>query len=402
LFYYKNGGYLEYSSFTPSDNLNFRPGIAYWIISKNPLDLTLQNVSETPAIQWTTPTTASVVNYAISLRPGWNMIGNPFSYPVLWSQIMNSTGVDSSYLQAPVVYNVGLKTYGYDQDTLQTWRGYFIYNWKPSSVTLLVPPMPALAKASRPRTLAKQEFILELRGTSVESGVQTGKMLVGMLRSAEDGNDRMDYLEAPPIEEKLRLSAVDSKGNRYAGNFRAISDAGASWDLELTPTEKDEHVVLKLDGLDRLTSGFKAWVLDLDRECALTLSDGCVETAAPKNGKALHLRLLVGTDEYAEAARQGLPLEPYRFALRPNYPNPFNPETRIAYTLEIKGRVSVVVFDGLGRKIRTLASDVQGAGGHEAVWNGLDDSGRPVPSGVYICRVRAGEFATSRKMALIR
>lgn len=409
LFYYNNGNYLEYPRFTAADNLNFRPGIAFWLISREPLNLDLRNVSETPAIQrtGTEPTDWTTVNYRITLRPGWNMIGNPFAYDIDWSRIIAATGAPSTSLQAPVVYNVrwedyGLDPYAYNQTVLEPWRGYFVYNRTTAPIVLQVPPMSGTPKASPPRRMDRQEFILELSAAGVESKLRSGKTRVGMLRTAEDGADPEDYLEAPPIGERLILSAMDGKGNRYAGNFKPVSAEGAAWEINLKPVEKDRRVTIRVDGMSGLPAGFKTWLLDTDSECCLDLKDGAAEADVPKDGTGLHLKLIVGTEEYAESAGRGLPLEPYRFGLKPNYPNPFNPETRIEYSLERKGRVSVDVFDGLGRKIRTLESGVQGAGVHEAVWNGRDDSGRPVPSGVYVCRVRAGAFATSRKMALIR
>ncbi|MDM7924491.1 MAG: two-component regulator propeller domain-containing protein [bacterium] len=409
LFYYKNGNYLEYPNFRAVDSLSFKPGIAYWLIAREALNLTLRNVSETPAIQrtGTGPTDWTTVNYRITLRPGWNMIGNPFAYSINWSRIIAATGAPSTSLQAPVVYNVrwedyGLDPYAYNQTVLEPWRGYFVYNRTTAPIVLQVPPMPGTPKASPPRRMDRQEFILELSASGVESKLRSGKTRVGMLRTAEDGMDPEDYLEAPPIGERLILSATDAKGNRYAGNFMAVSGEGGSWDIELKPSDRDRRVTVKIGGLDGLPAGFKTWLIDTDSECCLDLKDGAAEADVPKDGTGLHLKLIVGTEEYAESAGRGLPLEPYKFGLKSNYPNPFNPETRIEYSLERKSRVSVDVFDGLGRKIRTLESGVLGAGVHEAVWNGRDDSGRPVPSGVYVCRVRAGAFATSRKMALIR
>ncbi len=404
LFYYKAGRYLEYPEFTPADSLTFKPGIAYWLIAREALDLTLRDVSETPAIQrtGTGPTDWTTLNYRITLRPGWNMIGNPFAYEITWSRILSATGVPSTSLQAPVVYYPGEGLYNYSQTVLVPWRGYFVYNRTTAPIVLQVPPMAGTPKASPPRRMDRQEFVLDLSGAGVESKLRSGKTRVGMLRTAEDGADPEDYLEAPPIGERLILSVTDTKGNRYAGNFMAVSEQGAAWDIDLKPSAKDKRVVIQIDGMAGLPAGFKTWLLDTDRECCLDLNDGGAEADVPKDGSGLHLKLIVGTEEFAESAGRGLPLEPYQFDLKPNYPNPFNPETRIEYSLEHKGRVSVDVFDGLGRKIRTLESGVLGAGVHEAVWNGRDDSGRPVPSGVYVCRVRAGAFATSRKMALIR
>jgi len=84
------------------------------------------------------------------------------------------------------------------------------------------------------------------------------------------------------------------------------------------------------------------------------------------------------------------------------WPNPFNPQTTIAYTMEEGGFAEIIVFDVLGRRVRTLVSGFVPAGNHEVAWNGRDDSGRPVASGVYLYFFRTGNFAETRKMVLLK
>jgi hypothetical protein len=90
------------------------------------------------------------------------------------------------------------------------------------------------------------------------------------------------------------------------------------------------------------------------------------------------------------------------FALRQNYPNPFNPSTTIEYSLAKTGPVDIAIFDVNGRKVRTLAGGIERQGTHKAVWNGKNDRGMPVASGVYFYRLTAGEFTQIRKMILLR
>ncbi|RMG60970.1 MAG: T9SS C-terminal target domain-containing protein [Calditrichaeota bacterium] len=93
---------------------------------------------------------------------------------------------------------------------------------------------------------------------------------------------------------------------------------------------------------------------------------------------------------------------PERFQLAQNYPNPFNPETVIAYSLPVASAVKLVVYDALGREIRTLVQQNQPAGQYRVRWDGRDEQGRPVPSGVYFYRLQAGRFSASRKMLLLK
>ncbi len=89
-------------------------------------------------------------------------------------------------------------------------------------------------------------------------------------------------------------------------------------------------------------------------------------------------------------------------ALTGNAPNPFNPSTTISFSLAERRETSLVVYDALGRTVRTLANGPLPAGKHTIRWDGRDDTGRMVSSGVYICRMRAGAFEKSIKMTFMR
>ena len=90
-------------------------------------------------------------------------------------------------------------------------------------------------------------------------------------------------------------------------------------------------------------------------------------------------------------------------ALYQNYPNPFNPQTRITQVSgEHAGGVELAIYDVLGRRIRTLVVTEQGLGRHEAVWDDRDEGRMPVGSGVYVYRLRAGDFRVTRRMLLVR
>jgi subtilisin family serine protease len=103
----------------------------------------------------------------------------------------------------------------------------------------------------------------------------------------------------------------------------------------------------------------------------------------------------------ASAVADGRPAVPL-LTVRQNYPNPFNPITTIRFDLARRTGVRVEVFDISGRKVRTLARREFGAGAHEAVWNGTDDRGAPVSSGVYVYRVSAGTEIRSGTMVLLK
>ena len=95
-------------------------------------------------------------------------------------------------------------------------------------------------------------------------------------------------------------------------------------------------------------------------------------------------------------------LLPYKFELSQNYPNPFNPVTTIEYSLPRRSHVTVEIHNVLGQKVRTLVAGIQNAGYQSIQWDGRDDKGNVLPSGVYIYRLEAGKSSQSNKMLLIR
>jgi hypothetical protein len=85
-----------------------------------------------------------------------------------------------------------------------------------------------------------------------------------------------------------------------------------------------------------------------------------------------------------------------------NYPNPFNPRTRIAFALPTSEHVRLSIYDTTGRLVRTLADRSFGAGPHELPWDGTNDAGEPVGSGIYFYRLEAGARSHDDKMVLMK
>jgi hypothetical protein len=93
---------------------------------------------------------------------------------------------------------------------------------------------------------------------------------------------------------------------------------------------------------------------------------------------------------------------PAEFELRQNYPNPFNPETIIEYSLPSEEFVNLSVYNSLGQHVTTLVNWRESAGWHSVRWNGTDDEGLPVPSGIYLYVIRSLNMAEKRKMVLLK
>ncbi|NQU67234.1 MAG: T9SS type A sorting domain-containing protein [Candidatus Marinimicrobia bacterium] len=96
------------------------------------------------------------------------------------------------------------------------------------------------------------------------------------------------------------------------------------------------------------------------------------------------------------------PLLPKDYSLRQNYPNPFNPTTTISYDLPVQTMVTLTVYDIKGRTITTLTDSHQLPGAYSIQWGGTDDSGIPMSTGLYLCRLQAGDHNKTIKMLLLK
>ncbi len=123
---------------------------------------------------------------------------------------------------------------------------------------------------------------------------------------------------------------------------------------------------------------------------------------APTIGKILNFSTPYATGTPLEAVFStsgiaGHPVKPEMFALSQNYPNPFNPSTMLRYQVPITAKVSLKVFDVLGKEIARLVDEEKSAGSYEVEFNASN-----LPSGVYFCQFRAGTFAASMKLLLLK
>ncbi|MCL2065384.1 MAG: T9SS type A sorting domain-containing protein [Candidatus Cloacimonetes bacterium] len=92
----------------------------------------------------------------------------------------------------------------------------------------------------------------------------------------------------------------------------------------------------------------------------------------------------------------------FRTILHSNYPNPFNPETTISFSVAVESHVSIVIFNIRGQKARTLVNSNHSAGNHSVVWNGKDENGQDVGSGIYFYQMQTNDYVTTRKMVLMK
>lgn len=170
------------------------------------------------------------------------------------------------------------------------------------------------------------------------------------------------------------------------------NDGGSNW-TEILQDTGSMNVYWKSQELDLFDFFAQPGQVQLKFEA----KDGSVPTLVEGAVDDLMIHAILGGTGVDDEFTIGVPLR-----LEQNMPNPFNPRTEISFALENSGRVDLKVFDVNGRLVKTLIADQMNAGNHQVVWEGRDQNGRPVGSGVYFYRLSAGGEVKSRSMVLIK
>ena len=114
-------------------------------------------------------------------------------------------------------------------------------------------------------------------------------------------------------------------------------------------------------------------------------------------------QLLYGNEAEVEQALDDILTSiPREFSLGDNYPNPFNPSTNIPFAISSPDNASLIIYDITGRQVRSILNQFLGVGYHSGIWDGRNDSGNLVSSGVYYYELRTSAFRNFKKMIFIK
>ncbi len=176
------------------------------------------------------------------------------------------------------------------------------------------------------------------------------------------------------------------------------SKPGGVWDPLAGRTPSDQRTILS-SGPFTLAAGDTqdVWYVMLGAQAATSL----IAVDSLKVRAAL-IRNMFGLDPITSIKSPGTHGVPKDFVLHRNSPNPFNPSTTIRYELKSDVPVTLKIFNTLGHEVRTLVDGVMPRGIHEAVWDGRNEAGQAVSSGVYLYQMRVGQTMETLKMTLLK
>jgi len=167
----------------------------------------------------------------------------------------------------------------------------------------------------------------------------------------------------------------------------------------LDPASWTPNILYEGTASDQGSFALEAPAVDLDGDGKLEVVASFLE-AVPPDGKWFRVFEWTGETEVEEyTIAVDVPRE---FKLAQNYPNPFNAQTTIEYTVSRPGHVSLKVFNATGQLVRTLVDDYRSINRYAVTWDGTDQNGQPVASGIYFYQLKTAEFAESKKMSLLK
>ncbi len=225
---------------------------------------------------------------------------------------------------------------------------------------------------------------------------------------------------APPATETMESSAIHGVGNYF--DIQTSGDIEWPVKIKIYYTKDDlENANVgenELKGLYYWNSTKQKWILysnsgedDLERGHSSTGVD-TTNVSVNENefegfvwAEAYHLTAMcIGTsvDSTLLDIDQENDNKINNFHLSQNHPNPFNPITKIEYSIPRTMYISLTIFNPLGQKVRTLINQKQTPGQHTVVWDGKDDNGRNVASGIYLYRLKTKDFVQTKKMILLK
>ncbi len=252
----------------------------------------------------------------------------------------------------------------------------------------------------------------------------TGSQYLGKIFRSMDGGEHWSDASSGIEKNRNYVYALTfhpaSSSTIYAGCREGIfrsTDGGSNWNnlnakfynvcaiIFNMDSPKTIYAATSYDGIYTSTDEGLEWskmndgLTTMEIEC-LALDPLNKLLYAGTNGAGL-FRYDISTSVEPIISDQKLPAQ---FALKPNFPNPFNPKTIIVYEVPVDNTspISLKIYNVSGQIVKTLVNGNQQAGQFTMSWNGCDDLGLPVSSGVYLCVLKAGSYSCSRKITVLR
>jgi hypothetical protein len=386
--------YLSETEWLPQTE--FLYGTAYWVNSPD-----FSFYSSTAAVS------TGEVNY--SLQHGWNFVPNPHlcSYPLrsirftVNGQLFRYSEMISQKLISRGVFVYRNGSYVAVNEILPN-ESFFIKYYGSPSLTTYINFLPFYEAPEITPPTSNWNLTMEVSSGNSDKD----SIVLGTNPTAHEEYDFRLDLPAAPVkpfnslqtyisrEAPEDISFLDSKlYSEFRSPFNATQEQEKIWNFKLVAPSADP-ITFTLTGLT-LPAGY-TFRIGIDN-MQHNLADGNSFTFTPPAAGTYEGFVKVNNYPVSNADLVQVPVSALTV-----YPNPFNPTTTIAFYTPRSMELSVTLYNIKGQKVRNLHSGQLGMGNHQLVWDGKDDGGRGVSSGIYFARVNAGKYVQNVKMVLMK
>jgi uncharacterized repeat protein (TIGR02543 family) len=360
----------------------FETGRGYWLLKRN--DLSISSNMVMPPLD-----TLNGV-YRIRLRSGWNIVANPFDRDASWGSILALNGLPST---TPL--------YGYEGSyqnapLLAPFRGYYFFNTTNLTELKMAYPFGTAISSAAAREV---DWELRLEYSSETNDDPTN--FIGVAASAREGLDDLESHKPPIFLDQgflyFNRPEWDREYHMFNTDYRPSVGEGQTWEFEVS-RKYGTTGTIRFDGVDAVPPEYEVYLVNGYNSVPVNLR-ARPEYSFTSVSTTMPFRVLVGPKGYVE--RQVAADIPKEFGLSQNFPNPFNSTTSISVDLPRDSRIRLDVYSVLGQKVATIADGDYAGGVHTFLWEGTDDRGMPVSSGVYLYRLSGGDMPVQAKKMII-
>ncbi|HTY08349.1 MAG TPA: FlgD immunoglobulin-like domain containing protein, partial [Candidatus Edwardsbacteria bacterium] len=381
LYEYQANQYVEYGASGPVNHL----GHAYWLRQRVGQSTTVDVDSAGTVV----PSGATV---DVPFASGWVDVGDPFLFPVKWSDIYAATGADTALIQGIYTYSGSAWTFPVT-GSMAPWEGYSL---KTSGAGTLRIPTIVATKAGADGPGWPQGWIGKI---TVVTGEGSDDNYFGIGEGTSAAADKYDYPEPP--SGLTGVSGYFALGQgEYGSDIRPALGAGQTWEFAAQSRSLDNAITVQLP--ENLPKDVTVWLADLTDQVSQQMANGATYAYHAAASEKRCFKLIVGNGAYAAAELERAFLPPAVTLLAQNRPNPMADKTTINYQLAAGGKVELAVYNIVGQKVRTLVNGVQKAGKYRVAWDGGNDRGTRLSNGVYFYRLTASDAVQTKKLTIVR
>jgi len=389
-------------------------GQAYWLLSVQNLLVNLQS------FLWQPSAGGGVLDVIpeIHLKPGWNQVGTPLPYYKVWQHmiVVNENGQEMNWnevlkdsLITPAVYwfEQSPEYQGYHVEEIDSsayaipWRGYWMYS--KAELSLYVTQEPEFPLALQDGELSKpsnqirnpnNDWLLNL--TLQSDNLQDQFNVLGI------STNNQGKLPEPPYFNRFASLAFTEKNRSFCKVVKKApetADGVVTWNISVKTTALNKEHHLRWETVGQTDETYYVYLVDPQTEKVINMNEVSDYVFTPQKNQ-YQLNVYASRDDNFKPS-----IIPLRFKLAQNYPNPFNPTTTIKVGIPQSSAsqvVSLKVFDVLGKEVTTLYKGTLQPGYHTFEWDGTNQNGHPVSSGIYFYQLQAGKTALMHKMILLR